>query len=346
MDHRIEIPTTLAILLSLPTILTYDTARWTGPRIMLEPETIFASRYYICEPPQKATSKPAQAAPRRYGAIDEGGFGVVYRAWDLQEQRYVAIKLLKDPDLREIRDERIIKEFLKQNRERFTQEVRLLSREFSDCPAVVKFLGDGVYRAPGEEGAGQPYYVMEFLPYSLRKIMDALKQPMHWRRARRIAAEIAQVLCLMHERGYLHRDVTPNNIMLERPDSRLERVKLIDFGIVKQTSTDQGKTSRDITHFGQEPPHTAAYYGIDMPALDERSEVYALGTVLYELLTARHPYGFANPKGLGPPPTIDEVLADRTTPAEIPPALKDAAIKAIQRRPGDRFASIVAKHRS
>ena len=203
--------------------------------------------------------------------LGEGGMGVVYEAVQLSMNRPVAIKLLRSDD--EI------------NRRRLVREVRLLTQ--LEHPNIVQVL-DG-----GETDSGAVFLVMERLVgRTLAEKLDG--ERMSWRRAAGIAVQLCDALVASHARGIVHRDLKPGNIMLVDEPTRGELVKVLDFGIAKALVHETSRDSQ-LTMAGMiiGTPHYMAPEAIE-GELDPRSDLYALGSILYEMLAGAAPFAYAN----------------------------------------------------
>lgn len=190
--------------------------------------------------------------------LGRGGMGTVWKARDAETGEFVALKLLHpmyvdDPDYVA----------------RFEREVEITRR--IDSPFVVNTLGYG-------KRDGVPYVAMEFVAgQSLRDRLRA-SGPFDWDEAKRIATELAQALAAAHAVGVIHRDIKPSNVLLDSEGN----VKLVDFGISR--ATDLTRMTGSVTVLG-----TPAYMSPDGNA-NEQSDLYALGCVLYEILSGSPPF--------------------------------------------------------
>jgi hypothetical protein len=212
-------------------------------------------------------------------------------------------------------------------RARFAREARLTARV--QHPGVVKVLDDDV-------AGDRPYLVLEFVDGET--LRERLRHgPLPVVDAARIAALTADVLAAAHAGGVLHRDVKPDNVMLARDGG----VRVLDFGIARAMADDA-----PLTRTGEilgTPEYMAPEQLLDGPeATDERTDVHALGVLLYELLTARSPFHGAN---LFQALKLVESLvpvAPSTLRAEVPKALDAVVGRALQKRREDRYASAAA----
>ncbi|WP_439623914.1 protein kinase domain-containing protein [Gemmata sp.] len=225
-------------------------------------------------PPAPATEPPEQIGPYRVKEqLGVGGMGVVYRAEDTALGRDVAIKVLRPGA---DRDPRYV--------ERFAREARALAAVRHDHVVTVFQVGE----AATGDGRAVPFLAMELLHG--RTLQDWLRTnpPPPAAVAVRIGRQAAGGLAAAHARGLLHRDVKPANIWLEAPDGwtdgsldalpAVARVKLIDFGLARMAG--DGRTDGRAGTPGYMPPEQVCG-----AALDTRSDLFALGCVLYELCT-------------------------------------------------------------
>lgn len=204
--------------------------------------------------------------------LGEGGFGVVWRAEQSHPvKREVALKLLKrGMDSRQVLA-------------RFEQERRMLAA--MEHPCITTILDAGM--SPD----GRPFFVMELLR---GRPITAFCEEHHLplRERIRLFREVCSGVQHAHQKGVIHRDLKPSNIIVTEVDGR-PTPKIIDFGIAKAlASADiQGMTFATQAHFVLGTPHYMSPEQIsDVGSVDTRSDIYALGTVLYELLTGRPPF--------------------------------------------------------
>jgi serine/threonine-protein kinase len=250
------------------------------------------------------TTDTTLAGYRILGPIGRGGMGVVYRAEEPALGRLVALKVL-EPGLADH------EEF----RRRFLREMRIAAS--IEHPNILP-----VYRA-GED-RGLLYLAMRYVDASdLREVLRR-DGPLELERALWIVDQVAQALDAAHQRGLVHRDVKPANILLTGPaSSGGGHVYLADFGIARPAAVDASITGGDVV------VGTLAYAAPEQltgDAVDARTDVYALGCVLQECLTGRPPFTVEDdhalivahleaappaPSSLRPglPPALDGVLA-------------------------------------
>ena len=190
--------------------------------------------------------------------IGVGGMAVVYKAMDHRLNRLVAVKILKDDYLGDA-------DF----RRRFhgeSQAVAMLSH-----PNIVSVYD--VSRSDGME-----YIVMELIDgITLKQYMDN-RAPLSWRETLHFSMQIAKALEHAHSRGIIHRDIKPHNVMILKDGS----VKVADFGIARIVSAQNTLTKEALGSVHYISPEQAKGARVD-----NRSDIYSLGVVMYEMLTGR-----------------------------------------------------------
>ncbi len=239
--------------------------------------------------------------------------GVVYRARQLRPDRLVALKVIA-PDLSGD------PEF----RARFDRESELAAS--IEHPNVVP-----VYEVNEDEGS--LYIAMRFVEGTdLRKLVDGGMEP---ERAATIIAQVASALDAAHARGLVHRDIKPGNVLVSQAGGH-DHAYLTDFGLAKQAASQDAFTRSGewVGTIDYVPPEQ-----IEGKGVDARSDVYALGCLLYEVLTGRVPYPrdsevakmFAHIND--PPPSLAEM------PRPIPPGLDEVIRRAMAKKPEERYPS-------
>ena len=253
------------------------------------------------------------------GVLGRGGMGVVYDGVHEQLGRNVAIKVLGagiagDPTA--------VKRFLR--------EARTASQLTHGNIVDVSDLG----QLPD----GRPYLVMAKMQgVDLATMLERLG-PQTPQRTAELLRGAAAALDLIHAKGYVHRDVKPENLMHVVREDGSEAVLLLDFGIVGLVSSSAARLTAEGSVFG-----TPAYLPpevIQGEAPDPRADVYALATVAFELITGRTPFRSSNPLKLLPLKIMNDAPSMAAVSGHgFPLALEESIAKSLARDPGDRHAS-------
>jgi predicted Zn-dependent protease len=247
------------------------------------------------------------------GELGRGGMGVVYRARQVRLNRLVALKMILAGG-----------HAGEQERARFQIEAEAVAR--LQHPNIVQIYEVG-------EADGRPFLSLEFVDgISLDRRLAAM--PLPPRRAAELVETLADAMHYAHERGVVHRDLKPANILIG-PDGQ---PKITDFGLAKQLDLDTGQT-RSGAVMGT-PSYMAPEQAAGMSkAIGPATDVYALGAILYELLTGRPPF-----KGDTLLETLEQVRTRAPVPprrfgADVPRDLETVCLKCLQKEPGERYAS-------
>lgn len=246
------------------------------------------------------------------GELGRGGMGVVYKARDEALDRDVAIKVLSDALAN---DDSVV--------ERFTREAKSMAA--LNDPHIIQVYLIG-------EHLGAPFFCMEYVEGE--SLSERLKRTgkLSVSEARTILLQAAEGLDTAHEHGVIHRDIKPGNIML----GKTGRVKLADFGIAMVQ--DFSKRLTNTGEFVGTPGYLSPEVCIGQP-VDHRSDIFALGIVLYEMLTGDIPFTEASPLGM----MLEVVKADipdiRTNNADIDEQTSSILKRMIAKDPDHRYQS-------
>jgi eukaryotic-like serine/threonine-protein kinase len=246
--------------------------------------------------------------------LGRGGMAQVYRATDTVLGRSVAVKVLAD---HYARDEPTVA--------RFRREAQAAAR--LNHPGIVAVFDTG-------SDDDVHYIVMELVEG--RTLADVLAEPgrLQPEEAARIAADVADALAFAHAAGFVHRDVKPGNVMLTAAGA----VKVMDFGIARAMSGDTFTQTQSV--FG-----TASYLSPEQARgerVDQRSDVYSLGVVLYEMLAGRRPFEGDSAVSIAYKHVSEEPAPLGEVAPEVPPALGAIAERAMAKSPDRRYATAQA----
>ncbi|HUR93871.1 MAG TPA: protein kinase [Gemmatimonadales bacterium] len=257
------------------------------------------------------------------GEVGRGGMGVVYRARDERLQRRVAIKVLP-PELA----------FQKDIRERFTREAQTAAR--LSHPHIVPIHTVG-------EGQGLVYFVMGYVDGEsvAGRIRRRGKLPVD--EARRIMMESADALSAAHALSIIHRDIKPDNILLEGPRGR---VMVTDFGIAKALSSTSGATLTGAGVAIGTPAFMSPEQAAGERDIDGRSDVYSLGVVSYQMLTGELPFTAPTVAGILMKQITEPAPDLRARRPDVPEDLALAVSRCLEKDPENRWPSADALRRS
>ncbi len=245
--------------------------------------------------------------------IGVGGMAYVYKAYDTVDDRTVAVKILKE-------------EYL--NNEEFTRRFRNESKAIAilSHPNIVR-----VYDVSFDERL--QYIVMEYIDgITLKEYIDQQKD-IRWREAVHFTVQILRALQHAHDKGIIHRDIKPHNIML-LPDGT---IKVTDFGIARLSRSELRPPVAGEKAIGS--VHYISPEQAKGELTDERTDLYAVGVMMYEMLTGRLPFEADNAVSVAIMQLQSEAKRPRKINEDIPEGLEEITLKAMQKDVETRYQS-------
>src|SRR5437016_6499256 len=267
---------------------------------------------------------PEHLFPRQCGEyelleeIARGGMGVVFKARQISLNRLVAVKVLLSGPLAASTD-----------LQRFRAEAEAVAN--LQHPNIV-----AIHEV--DEHAGQPFFSMDYVEGACLSEL-VREHPLPAPRAAGYVKMIAEAIQYAHERGVLHRDLKPSNVLIDHAD----QPRIIDFGLAKRLGSDpQLSTINDeLTVTGQVlgspnfiPPEQAAG---KRGAIGRHSDIYALGAILYHLLTARPPFAAATAHEIVQQVLTSEPVGPRSLNPSVPRDLETICLKCLEKDPRRRY---------
>ncbi len=243
--------------------------------------------------------------------IGIGGMAVVYKAFDIQENKIVAIKILKDEFGTNV-------EFLR----RFQNESKVIA--VLSHPNIVKVFDVSF-------GDNFQYIVMEYIDGITLKEYIERKQSIPWKDALYFTVQILRALQHAHDKGIVHRDVKPQNIMLLRDGT----IKVTDFGIARFSRSDE----RTITDKAIGSVHYISPEQAKGGPIDEKADLYSVGVLMYEMLTGCLPFDGDNAVSVAIMQLQDEPKHPREIDSNIPVGLEQITMRAMRKNPEHRYHS-------
>ncbi len=248
----------------------------------------------------------------RYEIIEKvgnGGMATVYKAKDQILNRFVAIKILKDE---------------------FTTDQEFIKRFNSEAQAVASLTNPNIVAVYDVGSEGNLYYiVMELVQGKTLKEVIQEEGKISWKWSVKVAIQIAKALDTAHKNNIIHRDIKPHNIIITEEGV----AKVTDFGIAKAVSnstiTAFGTTLGSVHYFS--PEHARGGY------TDEKSDLYSLGVVMYEMLTGKVPFDADTPVSVALMHMQEKPIEPITLNPNIPVSVNKIVVKAMQKDASLRY---------
>lgn len=245
--------------------------------------------------------------------IGQGGMATVYKAYQPSMDRYVAIKVLPS-QLAES------KEFAT----RFQQEARIIAR--LEHPHILPVFDYG-------EDNGVAYFVMRYLEAGTLKDRMEAGRPLPLDEIDRIFTQLTDALTYAHSHGIVHRDLKPANVLIDPYGN----VFLTDFGIAKLLESASPRLTQTDAILGT-PAYISPEQAQAQP-VDQRSDIYSLGIILYEMVTGGVPFVADTPLAVIFKHITDPLPLPSQVRPDVPPAIEKVILRALAKEPRDRFAT-------
>src|SRR6266516_552265 len=246
-----------------------------------------------------------------------GGMSEVHRGRDVRLGREVAVKVLRADLARD-----------PQFQERFRREAQ--NAAALNHPAIVAVYDTGETRT---DYGPLPYIVMEYVDGRTLRDIVKTEGPLPGQRAMEIMADVSAALDFSHRHGIVHRDVKPANVMITKNGA----VKVMDFGIARAVADGQAAVTQTAAVIG-----TAQYLSPEQArgeAVDARSDVYAAGCVLFELLTGHPPFVGDNPVSVAYQHVREDPRPPSTSNRDVTPDIDAVVLTALAKNRANRYQS-------
>jgi tRNA A-37 threonylcarbamoyl transferase component Bud32 len=293
----------------------------TGEAASSGPAPAAASSKTSTPPADSYVGKTIDGRYRVEMVLGEGGMGVVYLARHKVIDKRVAIKVLRADMARE-----------KEMTERFLQEAKAASSIGNPHIIDISDFGD----LPD----GSTYFVMEWLDGKPLTRVLAETKPLPVDRLINIVRQIGDALAAAHQRGIVHRDLKPDNIFLVKRGQDADFVKILDFGIAKVSTSATSRLTRAGTVFGT--PHYMSPEQAAGTQVDSRTDIYALGVILYEMASGKVPFDADNFMGILTQHMYKAPVPIRALvpPPDVPAGLEAIILKALSKKPEQRYQTM------
>jgi serine/threonine protein kinase len=244
--------------------------------------------------------------------IGRGGMGSVYEVQDVINNRSIALKILHQMAGEDDSEQRFLREF------------EMLSK--ITHPAILKVYGWGRYQ-------NQLYYAAELI--SGRDLKSEVKRRGPWpaEEAAKLVATIADALSVAHGTGVVHRDIKPHNIMLANDGT----IRLLDFGVARKSGAGMETLTKTGMIVGTPEYMSPEQFGTNK--VDERSDIYSLGVVLYEMLTGNVPFGGETPVAIALKVIQQTPESPQTIRKDIPDWIDRIVVKCLDKDPQKRYTN-------
>ena len=260
--------------------------------------------------------------------LGRGGFGITYLGKDLNLDRRVAVKeyyplavVARHRDTRTVRPYSDARSEFERGRYQAMEEARRIVK-MAQIPNIVQVFG-------AFEENGTVYIVMDYIPGKTLAALVREQGPLRWARVQELMLPIMSALESVHRRGVIHRDISPDNIMLSRREGS-ERTYLLDFGAARSYSDNPDRMTQTLRP-GYAPPEQYSTSGVQNVRTDE----YALCATIYYLLTGKTPSDSTQLQALG-----QTMPPSRALGSDIPPHAEAALMRGMSARMEDRYASL------
>jgi serine/threonine protein kinase len=247
--------------------------------------------------------------------VARSGMATLYRATDTRTRRQVALKV-PHPEMEA--DPVLV--------ERFKREQEI--GQILDHPGVVKTFNS--------EERSRLYMVIEWVDGRLLRAILNQEGALPVARAENITLRLCDALDYMHKRGIVHRDLKPENVMVEEKNDR-DEIKLIDFGVAMKEDARR-LTFVNVSSMLGTPDYISPEQ-VQGKRGDQRSDMYALGVMFYEMLTGQVPFSGPNPLAVMNERLLKDPVPPRELNPAIPPEIEEIVFRALERDPRHRYAS-------